>query len=63
MTVCGSIKAMRLDTAARLLSESLELGIKEVATAVGFQDRSHFSRAFKARFGRAPQLTAKPRAM
>ena len=45
MSACASAKALRLDAAARLLTDSPELGIKQVAAAVGFQERSHFSRA------------------
>lgn len=43
----------RLDLAHKILDEK-SLPAKEVAYRVGFKNRSHFSTAFKARFGYAP---------
>ena len=43
----------RLDLAHRLLKEE-SVTAKEVAYRVGFKNRSHFSTAFKSRFGYAP---------
>lgn len=44
----------RLGTAYRLLSERTALRVTDVALQSGFSDLSHFSKAFRARFGRAP---------
>ncbi|HLH11364.1 MAG TPA: GlxA family transcriptional regulator [Methylovirgula sp.] len=46
---------VRLDR-ARLLLRQTTLSVSEVGLASGFQSASHFSRAFKARFGHAPAL-------
>lgn len=45
---------LRLDAAEALLSDSPGLPLKTVASAVGYQDPFHFSRAFKALKGRPP---------
>lgn len=45
---------LRLDEAARLLSEG-QPRIKDVWTAVGFNDLSNFDHQFKARFGMTPR--------
>ncbi len=47
------LRELRLCRAARLLAETA-LPVKSVAGRVGFASRSHFSRAFKARFGTDP---------
>jgi len=47
------LTACRLDRAARLLTTT-DLPVKTVAGRVGYRSRSHFTRAFKARFGRDP---------
>lgn len=44
----------RLDAAYKLLSEGREARVTEVALHCGFKDLSHFSRAFRARFGKSP---------
>lgn len=44
----------RLLESYRLLSEGQVERITEVAMACGFKDLSHFSRAFRAKFGRSP---------
>lgn len=44
---------VRLDR-ARILLRQTALSVSEVGLASGFQSASHFSRAFKARFGHAP---------
>ncbi len=44
---------MRLDHARNLLSGT-DLSLSEVSAACGFATRSHFSKAFTARFGTAP---------
>jgi len=46
--------AIRLDHARQLLRQST-LPVLEVALASGFVSASHFSRAYKARFGLAPR--------
>lgn len=47
------LQSVRLDVAARLLRNS-DLPIKAVAAAVGYGSRSHFYRAFRAKFGSGP---------
>jgi AraC-like DNA-binding protein len=47
------LKGVRMHSAARLLLTS-ELPIKCLAAAVGYESRSHFSRAFKKAFGSDP---------
>lgn len=44
----------RLDLAHKILESSRQLPAAEVAMRVGFKNRSHFSTAFKTRFGYAP---------
>ncbi len=45
---------MRLDAARRRLSAPGGQGISEIALECGFNDLSHFSRAFRSRFGESP---------
>ena len=45
---------LRLRQAADLLQQSESLSVDQIAHRVGFGSRSHFSQAFKARFGAAP---------
>ncbi|PTQ13523.1 AraC family transcriptional regulator [Sphingomonas oleivorans] len=52
-TIGREYLGLRLDAAMRLLRET-ELGRVEIAIACGFADSSHFSRAFRARFGMTP---------
>lgn len=47
------LRGLRLQAAARALLES-DAGIDRVAEQAGFQSRSHFTRAFTARFGKSP---------
>ena len=47
------VQNVRLRAASRLLLGS-DMPVKSVAAAVGYSSRSHFSRAFTARFGRDP---------
>jgi transcriptional regulator GlxA family with amidase domain len=47
------MRALRIKKARELLGESF-LSIKQVATKVGFGDRSHFSRDFKSEYGQTP---------
>lgn len=47
------LREIRLDRGAALL-RTTELGVQAVAERVGFASRSHFSRAFRARFGVDP---------
>lgn len=44
----------RLDAAYKLLSEGRKVRVTEVSLNCGFKDLSHFSRAFRARFGKSP---------
>jgi AraC-like DNA-binding protein len=57
ITVSKWLWAQRLEEARRLLSAAdfAERTIKEIAHACGFKDISHFSSAFKSRFGSAPR--------
>lgn len=48
----GALNELRLTEAARLLDKSRN--VSEVAFAVGFNNHSHFTRAFKARYGVSP---------
>ena len=45
---------IRMRRAAQLLERSSTVGIEQVAHAVGLTSRSHFSEAFKTRFGLTP---------
>lgn len=47
------VQAVRLSSAAKLL-EGSDLPIKSVAASVGYASRSHFSRAFQAKYGLDP---------
>jgi AraC-like DNA-binding protein len=49
----GALNELRLNEAARLLRETRG-NISEIAFAVGFQNASHFGRAFRERFGQSP---------
>ena len=49
----GALNELRLSEAARLLCES-RANVSEIAFAVGFQNASHFGRAFRERFGQSP---------
>ncbi len=52
-------KGIRLDKAEQLL-RTTALAVIEVAVACGFQSASHFSRAFKERFGHPPSRRSRP---
>lgn len=52
-TIADSYMAIRLDHAAHLV-RATSLSITQVALACGFSGSSHFSRAFKQRFGLPP---------
>lgn len=55
-TFAGTIRAMRLEQSARLLSDpGNKLTITEIAQRYGFTDSSTFSRAFRRHFGAAPR--------
>lgn len=47
------VQSARLASAARMLRVS-DLPVKSVAASVGYASRSHFSRAFQAKFGQDP---------
>jgi transcriptional regulator GlxA family with amidase domain len=47
------VQTVRLRIAARMLAGS-DMPVKSIAAAVGYASRSHFSRAFAARFGNDP---------
>lgn len=47
---------LRLDRARRLLRQT-SMPVLAVAVACGFQSASHFSRAYKQRFGEAPRMS------
>jgi AraC-like DNA-binding protein len=48
----------RLAAACRALAGGRGARVTEVALSCGFSDLSHFSRAFKAEFGRSPREIA-----
>lgn len=48
------LSSVRLDHAAKLLSENRKLRIHEVAGHVGYADANYFSKCFKKRFGVTP---------
>lgn len=52
-TVNGSYMGIRLDKAEQLL-RTTALSVTQVSVACGFQSASHFSRAYRNRFGRPP---------
>lgn len=52
------LKTLRLQH-ARYLLESSSLGVAEVASAVGYEDPLHFSRAFRAFTGKSPRAWRK----
>jgi AraC family transcriptional regulator len=52
-SVGGYIRERRLQRAALLIRDT-NSKLADIATAVGFCDQAHFSRAFKARFGATP---------
>lgn len=54
-TINGCYLRIRLEKAAELL-RSTGMTITAISVACGFQSSSHFSRAFKARFGMPPSL-------
>lgn len=49
--------ALRLDQARNILADS-QRSVTAAAVATGFSHAAHFSRAYKARFGEAPRVTA-----
>ena len=53
-TPISFLHQIRLRRAAELLGQKSEMSIEHVAGRVGFNSRSHFSRAFKERFGVSP---------
>jgi AraC-like DNA-binding protein len=48
------IRSIRLQQ-AKILLESAQLNISEVAYQVGFNDPAYFTRAFKKQYGRTPK--------
>ena len=46
----------RLDAAYKLLSDGSAARVTDVALLCGFKDLSHFSKAFRARFGKSPSF-------
>jgi AraC-like DNA-binding protein len=54
------VQTARLATAARML-KGTDLPVKSVAASVGYASRSHFSRAFQAKFGVDPSAFRLPR--
>ena len=53
MSVNEFVKSLRLKKAAALLQQNKQ-SVYEVAFAVGYYDRRHFSREFKKQFGKIP---------
>lgn len=58
-TLGGHYASIRLDRAQSLLRQTA-LPVLEIAVACGFVSASHFSRSYKARFGRAPRVERSP---
>ncbi|WP_374545703.1 GlxA family transcriptional regulator [Rhodoblastus sp.] len=58
-SVAGHYQDLRLDRARKLLRQT-SLPVMEVAVACGFIAGGHFSRAYKARFGRSPKAERTP---
>ena len=54
------VQTARLASAARLL-RGTDLPVKSIAASVGYASRSHFSRAFQAKFGLDPSAFRLPR--
>jgi AraC family transcriptional regulator len=48
------LRALRMELAKRLLETSF-LSVKQIMNCVGFKDRSHFERDFKATYGLTPR--------
>jgi transcriptional regulator GlxA family with amidase domain len=59
-SLAGHYLGLRLDRARKLLRQT-SLPIVEVALACGFAASGHFSRVYKARFGRAPSAERRDR--
>lgn len=59
-TVYGFVHAKRLEKAKELL-EKQEISVQEAALHVGYQSLSHFSKAFKERYGKFPLELKKER--
>lgn len=55
LTFTAYINKLRLNEAARLLKESPEASVSEVAFAVGYNNPSYFNKLFKAEFGCTPK--------
>jgi AraC-like DNA-binding protein/quercetin dioxygenase-like cupin family protein len=53
MTIGAYVRSLRLDWAARRLTESRE-ALSDIALEAGFADQSHFTRAFKRHLGTTP---------
>jgi len=58
MTTSDFIRNIRIKQAARLLAEN-KLNVSQVAYAVGFSNRAHFSTLFRKFYGMSPQEYAK----
>jgi len=59
MSPLAFYREVRLERAEQLLSYS-RLSVRDVAIACGFSSLALFSRAFKAKYGRAPSLIRRP---
>ncbi|GGY78583.1 hypothetical protein GCM10011613_24100 [Cellvibrio zantedeschiae] len=55
LTFSGYLNKLRLTEAARLLSESKEANVSEIAYAVGYNNVSYFNKLFKATYNCAPK--------
>ena len=53
-TPISFLHGMRLHRAAEHLRQKGEISVEQIARRVGFNSRSHFSRAFKVHFGVPP---------
>ncbi|HOY22883.1 MAG TPA: helix-turn-helix transcriptional regulator, partial [Cellvibrio sp.] len=55
MTFSSYLNKLRLTEAARLLSESKDANVSEIAYAVGYNNVSYFNKLFKATYNCAPK--------
>ena len=55
LTFTSYLNKLRLTEAARLLSESAEANVSEIAYSVGYNNVSYFNKLFKSEYGCAPK--------
>jgi AraC-like DNA-binding protein len=55
-TFTGYLNKLRLTEAARLLSESKDVSVGEIAYSVGYKNISYFNKLFKEEYGCSPKV-------